>query len=70
MPGNQELMKNEYAPFVKKSDKAGQRVRNELHHKIPISQGGDVYNVDNINVVTPKRHIEIHSKKGGFIDGK
>ncbi|WP_145594904.1 S-type pyocin domain-containing protein [Yersinia aleksiciae] len=69
-PGNQELMKNEYAPFVKKSDKAGQRVRNELHHKIPISQGGDVYNVDNINVVTPKRHIEIHSKKGGFIDGK
>ena len=63
--GNQDLMKNEYAPFVKKSDKAGLRVRNELHHKIPISEGGEVYNIDNISVVTPKRHIEIHSKKVG-----
>ena len=60
-----DLMKNGYAPFVKKSDKSGKRVRIELHHKKPISQGGDVYHIDNINAVTPKRHIEIHSKNGG-----
>ncbi|OVZ77422.1 S-type pyocin domain-containing protein [Yersinia kristensenii] len=64
-PSNIDLMKNGYAPFVKKSDKAGKRVRIELHHKNPISQGGDVYHIDNINAVTPKRHIDIHSKNGG-----
>ena len=64
-PSNMDLMKNGYAPFVKKSDKSGKRVRIELHHKKPISQGGDVYHIDNINAVTPKRHIEIHSKNGG-----
>ncbi|ENU0188452.1 TPA: hypothetical protein ACKE6M_005114 [Klebsiella pneumoniae] len=25
-----------------------------------MSKGGDVYNVDNLNALTPKRHIEIH----------
>ncbi|WP_338137100.1 HNH endonuclease signature motif containing protein [Yersinia bercovieri] len=62
---NQNLMKNGYAPFVNKSDKVGKRVKIELHHKKPISQGGDVYDIDNINAVTPKRHIGIHSEKGG-----
>lgn len=33
----------------------------EIHHKIHISKGGAVYDVDNLIVVTPKRHIKIHS---------
>jgi len=37
----------------------------ELHHVEQIGLGGDVYDLDNIRIVTPKRHIEIHTNKGG-----
>jgi len=30
-----------------------------LHHKTPINQGGSVYDVDNLYIVTPKYHKEI-----------
>ncbi|MFR5451681.1 MAG: HNH endonuclease signature motif containing protein [Roseburia hominis] len=30
-----------------------------LHHIIPINQGGSVYSVDNLVVVTPRYHAEI-----------
>lgn len=53
-------MKKGRAPFVRKSERVGKRVKVELHHKHEISKGGDVYNVDNLSAVTPKRHIEIH----------
>ncbi|WP_425256072.1 HNH endonuclease [Kosakonia oryziphila] len=49
--------------YAKKSERAGKRVKIELHHKQDISKGGDVYNIDNLNAVTPKRHIEIHKGK-------
>ncbi|EOL9073400.1 S-type pyocin domain-containing protein [Cronobacter turicensis] len=59
-PNNLDTMKNGRAPYVRPQERAGKRVKMELHHKQEISKGGDVYNVDNLNVVTPKRHIEIH----------
>jgi hypothetical protein len=59
-PDEIELMKNGYSPTVSAQDAIGKRVKIELHHKQQISKGGDVYNVDNINALTPKRHIEIH----------
>ena len=31
----------------------------QLHHIIPINQGGSVYSVDNLVVVTPRYHAEI-----------
>lgn len=31
--------------------------------KVEISKGGDVYNVDNLNALTPKNHIETHKGK-------
>lgn len=55
-----ELMKRGYAPTARFKDAAGKRVKMEFHHKTEISKGGDVYNVDNLNTLTPKRHIEIH----------
>jgi len=55
-----ELMKRGYAPVARFKDAKGKRVKIELHHKIEISKGGDVYNIDNLNALTPKRHIEIH----------
>ena len=33
-------------------------VKLEIHHVVPISQGGDVYGVDNFN--TPANHDAIH----------
>jgi len=55
-----ERMKLGRAPTVRFRDSVGKRVKVELHHKVEISKGGDVYNVDNLNALTPKRHIEIH----------
>ncbi|ECJ2224818.1 colicin [Salmonella enterica] len=48
------------APFARKKDQAGGRERFELHHNKPISQDGGVYDMDNLRITTPKRHIDIH----------
>jgi hypothetical protein len=53
-------MKKGKAPIVRDSDFAGARVKYELHHKMGLAEGGDLYNADNISIVTPKAHIEIH----------
>ncbi|MEG2910514.1 MAG: S-type pyocin domain-containing protein [Pseudomonas sp.] len=53
-------MKKGKAPIVRFSDTAGARVKYELHHKVGLAEGGDLYNADNINIVTPKAHVEIH----------
>lgn len=53
-------MKKGKAPIVRFSDTAGARVKYELHHKVGLAEGGDLYNSDNINIVTPKAHVEIH----------
>jgi len=53
-------MKKGKAPIVRVSDSAGSRVKYELHHKVGLAEGGDLYNADNINIVTPKAHVEIH----------
>ena len=62
---NQSFLKKGYSPFVPNKEKVGGREKYELHHIEPISQDGAVYDVDNLGVLTPKRHIEIHSKNGG-----
>ncbi|ENU8725404.1 colicin-like bacteriocin tRNase domain-containing protein [Salmonella enterica] len=58
-----ELLKLGRAPTVRFKDSVGKRVKYEIHHRDEVAKGGDVYNVDNLNVVTPKRHIEIHRGK-------
>lgn len=55
-----ERMKLGRAPVVDFFDVAGKRMKFELHHKFEISKGGDVYNVDNLSALTPKRHVDIH----------
>lgn len=64
-PGSLATMKKGRAPYVRKTERVGKRVKAELHHLEMIKDGGRVYDVDNLGVVTPKRHIEIHSRKGG-----
>jgi len=48
------------APAPRESEQVGGKIKYDIHHIHPISEGGDVYNVDNMGIVTPKRHIEIH----------
>lgn len=62
-PDDQARLKKGRAPTVRFRDSVGKRVSVELHHKDEISKGGDVYNVDNLGAVTPKRHIDIHKGK-------
>lgn len=60
---NNDRMKVGKAPKTRTLDVSGKRTSFELHHEKPISQNGGVYDMDNISVVTPKRHIDIHRGK-------
>lgn len=48
------------APKARERDMVGGRGVFELHHVDKVSEGGEVYNVGNLKVVTPKNHIDIH----------
>ncbi|MFW0755176.1 S-type pyocin domain-containing protein [Pseudomonas sp. H11T01] len=50
------------APRANIDDIAGSRISHEIHHVELISEGGEVYNVDNLRVNTPKNHVEVHQK--------
>lgn len=60
---NRLRMKKGLAPRVHQEESVGGRLSFEIHHIELISQGGEVYDIDNLRILTPKRHIEIHSKK-------
>ncbi|VEJ56540.1 S-type pyocin domain-containing protein [Pragia fontium] len=60
IPSNRKKMANGRAPRARYRDTVGGRRSFELHHKHQIQHGGNVYDVENLNVVTPKRHIDIH----------
>ncbi len=63
---NQRRMREKgYSPFTPSKEKVGGRDKFELHHVISIKDNGAIYDVDNLRVITPKRHIEIHSKNRG-----
>lgn len=56
-------MRSGRAPFVKKEDRVGGQVKFELHHVTYISKKGEVFDIDNIRIVTPKQHGQIHQGK-------
>lgn len=62
IPDNIERMRNGNAPKARYRDATGGKSSFELHHVDWISKGGDVYNVDNLRVNTPKNHIDIHRR--------
>ncbi|PEA90532.1 colicin [Bacillus thuringiensis] len=63
---NINLMKEGKAPFAPLSEKYGQHNQYILHHKQPIHQGGDVYNLDNLIIVSPKMHQNILDRSYHF----
>ncbi|MGF0238259.1 S-type pyocin domain-containing protein [Rhodococcus sp. IEGM1300] len=60
---NLTRMRGGLSPFSISADQRGGRKTFELHHDIEIAMGGDVYGIDNISVVTPRRHIELHIER-------
>tara|TARA_Y100000588_G_scaffold50468_1_gene47448 strand:+ start:3418 stop:4173 length:756 start_codon:yes stop_codon:yes gene_type:complete len=60
----QSALKSGKAPFTSTAGHAGKRGRFELHHKKPLENGGAVYSMDNLIIVTPKKHIELHKLLG------
>ncbi|WP_256585879.1 S-type pyocin domain-containing protein [Pseudomonas sp. ICMP 460] len=52
------------APRARRIDWAGSRNSHDIHHVEPISEGGEVYNVDNLRVNTPKNHVDVHKNQG------
>lgn len=56
------LMRKGKAPFASPADRNGGRVKFEIHHVFEVAQGGGVYDMDNLLVMTPKRHILLHGK--------
>lgn len=61
--GNQALIKKGYAPFTIPEEQVGGRKTFEIHHNERIVDGGEVFDMDNLSVATPRRHIDIHRGK-------
>ncbi|MBO9550020.1 S-type pyocin domain-containing protein [Pseudomonas sp.] len=59
-PFNIERMKKGRSPFVPQAERIGGRAVLEIHHKVFISKGGEVFDLDNLSITTPKLHIQIH----------
>ncbi|MGI8464474.1 type VI secretion system PAAR protein [Pectobacterium punjabense] len=61
-PANKALIKKGRSPYAVPKEQYGGRKVFEIHHKIRIVDGGSVYDIDNLSIATPKRHVAIHSK--------
>ncbi|UIN52635.1 MULTISPECIES: S-type pyocin domain-containing protein [Pseudomonas] len=62
---NLRRMQAGIAPFPPVADQRGGRKTFELHHDVEVISGGEVYGIDNILVMTPRRHIQLHQEKKG-----
>jgi hypothetical protein len=56
-------MKQGLAPYAKLNQQIGGQKNYILHHKTPINQGGGVFDMDNLYIVTPRFHKEILDPK-------
>ena len=59
---NQRKISQGKAPLAIGVEHAGDRMRFEIHHIEHIKNGGEVYNVDNLSVMTPKLHVQTHQE--------
>ncbi len=59
-PQNLALMSKGKAPRVRQRDVHLSKDKYEIHHTIEIQNGGGVYDIDNLRIITPKAHQAIH----------
>lgn len=51
------------APSCPEHGRVGARQTLNIHHVHPIAQGGGVYDLDNLIIMTPRAHIDVHRKE-------
>ncbi|MGG7672964.1 S-type pyocin domain-containing protein [Pseudomonas sp. WC2] len=61
---NKTDVRDGLAPSARPADQLGKRKKFEIHRIKPISEGGAVYDLNNLTVLTPKQHMKLHSKEG------
>ncbi|MGP5450713.1 S-type pyocin domain-containing protein [Pseudomonas helleri] len=49
-----------YSPYAAPSEQVGGQMKFEIHHVVFLKNDGGVFDVDNMRVVTPKEHVELH----------
>ncbi|MBC3272895.1 S-type pyocin domain-containing protein [Pseudomonas sp. SWRI81] len=57
-----QQMANGAAPYADPLETVGGREKFEIHHNHRIADGGEVYDLENLRILTPKAHIELHKK--------
>jgi hypothetical protein len=60
---NLKEVANGNAPFAPDMEQSGKRVKYELHHREYIKDGGAVYDIENLIILSPKHHIQTHRRK-------
>jgi hypothetical protein len=58
--GNIEAGNAPFAPTEFQADQSQSGLRFNLHHVEPIEAGGDVYDLSNLQIVSPRIHDDIH----------
>ncbi|MGR6547778.1 S-type pyocin domain-containing protein [Pseudomonas plecoglossicida] len=58
--GDIMMMRRGLAPLALPNERVGGRVKYEIHHKQRIADGGGVYDIDNMVILSPKFHIKFH----------
>ena len=61
--GDLLIMRRGLAPLADPDERIGAKIKYEIHHVKRIADGGGVYDVDNLRIVSPKSHVEIHKKR-------
>jgi hypothetical protein len=59
-PNSLSAMSKGRSAFVRVGDRVGKRVKLELHHVSSLSDSGQLYDIDNLRLLTPKQHLEVH----------
>lgn len=60
---NVQLLEEGLAPFSQGKEHVGKNGKYQTHHIDEVANGGAVYDIDNLRLVTPREHIRIHSRK-------
>lgn len=60
---NRRALKRGASPFVIPDEAVGGRKVFEIHHLERLTDGGSLYDSDNLRINTPRNHIKLHSRK-------
>lgn len=62
-PAELQIMRRGLAPFAELDEVVGKKIKYEIHHVVRIADGGDVYDVDNLRIISPTFHQALHKRR-------